>query len=36
MLTEGGRLSSPVVGTNVGHFFSNAVNKKQGNTIVKD
>jgi hypothetical protein len=33
---EGGRLSSPEVGTNVGHLFSNAVNQEQGNTIVKD
>ena len=33
---EGGRLSSPEVGANVGHFFSNAVNQEQGNTIVKD
>jgi hypothetical protein len=33
---EGGRLSSPEVGANVGHFFSNVVNQEQGNTIVKD
>jgi hypothetical protein len=33
---EGGRLSSPEVGANVGHLFSNAVNQEQGNTIVKD
>jgi hypothetical protein len=34
MLAEGGRLSSPEVGTNVGHLFSNAVDQEQGNTIV--
>jgi hypothetical protein len=34
MLAEGGRLSSPEVGANVGHLFSNAVNQEQGNTIV--
>jgi hypothetical protein len=33
---EGGRLSSPEVGTNFGNLFSNAVNPEQGNTIVKD
>jgi hypothetical protein len=27
--------SSPEVGTNVGHLFSNDVNQEQGNTIVK-
>jgi hypothetical protein len=32
---EGGCLSSPEVGANVGHLFSNAVNQEQGNTIVK-
>jgi hypothetical protein len=32
---EGGRLSSPEVGADVGHLFSNAVNQEQGNTIVK-
>jgi hypothetical protein len=32
---EGGRLSSPEVGANVGHLFSNVVNQEQGNTIVK-
>jgi hypothetical protein len=32
---EGGRLSSPEVGANVGHLFSNAVNQEQGNTIAK-
>jgi hypothetical protein len=36
MLAEGGCLSSPEVGTNVGHLFSNVVNQEQGNTIVKD
>jgi hypothetical protein len=34
MLAEGGRLSSPEVGANVGHLFSNATGSKQGNTIV--
>jgi hypothetical protein len=28
-------VSSPEVGTNVGHLFSNDVNQEQGNTIVK-
>jgi hypothetical protein len=28
-------VSSPEVGVNVGHLFSNAVNQEQGNTIVK-
>jgi hypothetical protein len=28
-------VSSPKVGANVGHLFSNAMNQKQGNTIVK-
>jgi hypothetical protein len=36
VVVEGGRLSSPEVGSNVGHLFSNAVNQEQGNTIVKD
>jgi hypothetical protein len=36
MLAEGGRLSSPEVGTNVGHLFLNVVYQEQGNTIVKD
>jgi hypothetical protein len=36
MLAEGGRLSSPEVDANVGHLFSNVVNKEQGNTNVKD
>jgi hypothetical protein len=36
MLAEGGHLSAPEVGANVGHFFSNVVNQEQGNTIVKD
>ena len=35
-VAESGRLSSPEVGTNVIHLFSNAVNQEQGNTIVKD
>jgi hypothetical protein len=35
LLDEGGRLSSPEVGTNVGHLFSIAVNQEQGNTFVK-
>jgi hypothetical protein len=34
MLAEGGRLSSPEVGANVGHLFSNATDQEQGNTIV--
>jgi hypothetical protein len=34
MLAEGGRLSSPEVGANVGHLFSNVVGQEQGNTIV--
>jgi hypothetical protein len=34
MLAEGGRLSSPEVGANVGHLFSNVVNQEQDNTIV--
>jgi hypothetical protein len=34
MLAEGGRLSSPEVGANVGHLFSNAINQEQGNTII--
>jgi hypothetical protein len=34
LLVEGGRLSSPEVGTNVGHLFSTAVNQEQGNTLV--
>jgi hypothetical protein len=29
-------VSSPEVGTNVGHLFSNVVNQEQDNTIVKD
>jgi hypothetical protein len=29
-------VSSPKVGANVGHLFSNVVNQEQGNTIVKD
>ena len=35
-VAESGRLSSPEVGANVGHLFSNAVNQEIGNTIVKD
>jgi hypothetical protein len=35
-VVEGGRLSSPEVGANVGLLFSNFVNQEQGNTIVKD
>jgi hypothetical protein len=34
MLGEGGRLSSPEVGANVGQLFSNAIDQEQGNTIV--
>jgi hypothetical protein len=33
---EGGCLSSPKLGANVGHLFSNVVNQEQGKTIVKD
>jgi hypothetical protein len=29
-------VSSPEVGTNVGHLFSNAMNQEQGNTIVNN
>jgi hypothetical protein len=29
-------VSSPEVGANVGHLFSNATNQEQGNTIVND
>jgi hypothetical protein len=32
---EGGGFSSPEVGANVGHLFSNTVNQEQGNIIVK-
>jgi hypothetical protein len=28
-------VSTPEVGTNVGHLFSNVVNQEQDNTIVK-
>jgi hypothetical protein len=28
-------VSSPEVGANVGHLFSNVVNQEQGNTIIK-
>jgi hypothetical protein len=31
---EGGRLSSPKVGANVGHLFEIAVNQEQGNKFV--
>jgi hypothetical protein len=34
MFAEVGRLSSPEVGANVGHFFSNVMDQEQGNTIV--
>jgi hypothetical protein len=34
LLVEGGRLSSPTVGANIGHLFSIAVNQEQGNTFV--
>jgi hypothetical protein len=33
-LAEGGRVSSPEVGANVGHYFSKAMNQEQGNTNV--
>jgi hypothetical protein len=29
-------VSTPEVGANVGHLFSNAMNQEQGNTIVND
>jgi hypothetical protein len=29
-------VSTPEVGANVGHLFSNAINQEQGNTIVND
>jgi hypothetical protein len=29
-------MSSPEVGANVGHLFSNTVNQEEGKTIVKD
>jgi hypothetical protein len=29
-------VSSPEVGANVGHLFSNAISQEQGNTIVND
>jgi hypothetical protein len=35
-VAERGRLSSPEVGANVDHLFSNVAIKEQGNTIVKD
>jgi hypothetical protein len=35
-VVEGGRLSSPEMGANVGHLFSNTVDQEQGNTIIKD
>jgi hypothetical protein len=35
-VAESGRLSSPEVGANVVHLFSNVVNQEQGNTIIKD
>jgi hypothetical protein len=35
-VVESGRLSSPEVDVNVSHLFSNVVNQKQDNTIVKD
>jgi hypothetical protein len=34
-VAEGGPLSSPEVGANVVHLFSNTVNQEQGNTIVR-
>jgi hypothetical protein len=34
MLAKDGRLSSPQVGANVVHLFSNVVYREQGNTIV--
>jgi hypothetical protein len=35
-VVEGGRLSSPKLGTNVVHLFSNAASQEQGNTIDKN
>ena len=35
-VAESGRLSSPEVGANVGHLFSNTVDQEQGNIIVRD
>jgi hypothetical protein len=34
LLDEGGRLSSPAVGINVGHLFLIIVDQEQGNTFV--
>jgi hypothetical protein len=34
MLAKGGRLSSPEVGANVDHLFSNVVDQEQDNTTV--
>jgi hypothetical protein len=34
-VAKSSHLSSPEVGANVGHLFSNVVNQEQGNTIVK-
>ena len=33
MLAEGGRLSSPEVGANVGNLFSNVVDQEQGTAL---
>jgi hypothetical protein len=35
LLDEGGNLSSPEVGANVGHLFLITVNQEQGNTFIK-
>jgi hypothetical protein len=34
MIAEGDRLSSPEVGSNVVHLFSNVVDQEQGNTTI--
>jgi hypothetical protein len=34
MHAKGGHFSSPEVGANVGHLFSNVVSQEQGDTIV--
>jgi hypothetical protein len=36
MLAKVGRVSSPEVGANVGHLFSKASDREQGNTYVND
>jgi hypothetical protein len=36
MLAEGGRVSSPEVGANVGHLFSKALDREHDNKDVND